>query len=285
MKVKVRVAEYSGYCFGVKRALKITEETIKKYRSRNRKIFTLGSIIHNPGVTRELSKKGLVSVKDIDEIGKKGIFIIRSHGMFPNLINEIKAKKDVEVIDTTCPIVKKAQARARLLSKNGYFVVIIGNKNHPEVLGIKGYVLNEKFVVIEDEEDVEKLPFKKKIGVVVQTTQTKEKLHIINDRLLERTRELFINNTICDTTEKMQNSTAGMSKDVDIMLIVGGKNSANTKHLVEISRRFNSSTHHIENFKEIRADWFMHKSTAGISGGASTPVKDIKDVKKAIEQL
>ncbi len=283
--MEVKIAEYSGYCFGVKRALKLTEETIKKYSANSGKIFTLGSIIHNPGVTKELSKKGLVSVKDMDEICSKGIFIIRSHGMSPHLINEIRVKKEVEVIDTTCPIVKKAQARARSLSKNGYFVAIIGNKNHPEVLGIKGYVLNKNFIVIENKNDADKLSFKKKIGVVVQTTQTKEKLHIIIDKLLEKTRDLFINNTICDTTEKMQDSTARMSKDVDIMIVVGGKNSANTKHLMEISKSINSSTYHIENFKDIKPEWFKGKNKAGISGGASTPVKDIINVKKAIEQL
>jgi len=283
--MEVKIAEYSGYCFGVKRALKLTEETINKYSGSGRKIFSLGSIIHNPGVSRELSKKGLVSVKDIDEIKNKSIFIIRSHGMSPYLIDKIKKKNGVEVVDTTCPIVKKAHSRARSLSKNGYFVVIIGNKNHPEVLGIKGYVLNEDYIVIEDEKDVDKLPFKKKIGVVVQTTQTKEKLHVIIDRLLEKTRELFINNTICDTTEKMQDSTARMSRYVDIMIVVGGKNSANTKHLVEISEGLNGSTYHIESYKEIKPEWFKGKSKAGISGGASTPVKDIIDVKKAIEQL
>ncbi len=283
--MEIKIAEYSGYCFGVKRALKLTEETIKKHHGKNKKIFTLGSLINNPGVTEELLKKGLISAKDIEEMDNDGIFIIRSHGMSPHLINEIREKKEVEIIDATCPFVKKAQARAESLAKAGYFVVIIGNKNHPEVQGIKGYILNKNYMVIENEKDLEKLIDKKKIGVVVQTTQTKEKLSLITNKLLEKTKELIIYNTICDTTRKRQASTAKLAENVDIMIIVGGKNSANTRHLMEISERINNSAYHIESYWEIKPEWFRDKKRVGISGGASTPVKDIIDVKETIEKL
>lgn len=283
--MKIIIAKYSGYCFGVKRALKLTGEVIKNNKDRKKKIFTFGSIINNPGVTRELSEKGLVSVKSVDEIEKNSIFIIRSHGMSPNVINEITKKKEPEIIDATCPFVKKAQAKAEALSRKGYFVVIIGNKNHPEVMGIKGYVPEKNYMVIEDENDTGIIPENKKIGVVVQTTQTKEKLLLITTRLLEKTRELYICNTICDTTWKRQDYAKKLAGMTDIMIIVGGKNSANTKHLSEISKTINDSTYHIESFKEIEARWFKGKKITGISGGASTPVKDIIDVKKAIEKL
>src|SRR3972149_1569431 len=167
--MEIKTAKYSGYCFGVKRALKITEEILKKNPvNKKTKVFTLGSIIHNSGVSDELEKKGLISVQELKKIESGSIFIIRSHGMSPNLIKEIK-DKNIKIIDATCPFVKKAQARAGELSKNGYYVIIIGNKKHPEVMGIKDYILNENYAVIEDETDVAKLPDRKKIGVVVQT--------------------------------------------------------------------------------------------------------------------
>jgi len=283
--MEIKIAEYSGYCFGVKKALKLTEETIKKYSSDNRKIFTLGSIINNPGVTKKLAKKGIITVEKAEEIEKNSIFIIRSHGMPPDLVNKIRELKEVEIIDATCPFVKKTQTSANKLAKKGCFVVIIGNKNHPEVLGIKGYVPDKRYMVVEDEKDIENLAYKKKIGVVIQTTQTKEKVSLIVNKLLEKTRELIIYNTICDTTRKRQDSTKKLANNVDVMIIVGGRNSANTTHLAEISRKINSSTYHIESYREIRSEWFKNKRRVGISGGASTPVKDIMKVKETIEKL
>ena len=283
--MEVKTAKYSGYCFGVKRALKITEEILKKNQGKKKtKVLTLGSIIHNSGVTDELAKKGLISVKELEEIEPGSIFIIRSHGMSPNLIKEIK-ERNIKIIDATCPFVKKAQASTENLSKNGYFVIIIGNKKHPEVMGIKDYVLNKNYAVIEDETDVVELPDRKKIGVVVQTTQTIERLSLISGKLLKKTKELLVYNTICNTTIKRQNSTEKLAKNVDVMIIVGGKNSANTRNLTAISREFNKKTYHIESYKEIKPEWFKNAKKVGISGGASTPVEDIIDVKKTIEKL
>jgi len=282
--MKVKTTRYSGYCFGVKRALKILDGILKENKNKKTKVFTLGSIIHNSGVTNELKKKGLISVKELKEIEPGSIFIIRSHGMSPKLINEIK-KKGIEIVDVTCPFVKKAQARAETLSRDGYFVVIIGNKKHPEVIGIKEHILNENYLVIESKKDAEKLVGKKKIGVVFQTTQTLEKLRLITDKLLEKTKELVVYNTICNTTKKMQDLAKELAKDVDMMIVVGGKNSANTRHLTEISNKFNSSTYHIENSKEIKPQWFKNVKLVGIIGGASTPMEDIMNVKKAVEKL
>jgi len=283
--MEIIISRYSGYCFGVKRALKLTHNVLDNSTNKNKKIFSFGSIINNPGVTEKLSKKGLVQIKDIDEIEDNSIFIVRSHGMSPDLINKIRVEKKSEIIDATCPFVKKAQARAEFLSENGYFVIVIGNKNHPEVLGIKGYIAGNNYMVVENEKDVDKIPDNKKIGVVVQTTQTREKLLLITGRLLEKTREILIYNTICDTTWRRQDSTKKLAADADVMIIVGGKDSANTVHLKEISKEINNSTYHIESFKELRPEWFKNKKRAGISGGASTPMEDIIEVKRTIEKI
>lgn len=284
MHMDIKTAKYSGYCFGVKRALKLAEEILKKNQCKKTKIFTLGPIIHNSGVTNKLAKKGLISVENLEKITPGSIFIIRSHGMSQVLVNEIK-KKNIKIIDATCPFVKKAQARAEDLGKNGYFVVIVGNRNHPEVMGIKDHVLSKNYAVIKNEADAEKISGKKKIGVVVQTTQTIEKLCLITSKLLEKAKELVVFNTICNTTKKRQNSTKKLANSVDIMIVVGGKKSANTTHLVEISKKCGAVTYHIENYKEIKPQWFNNVKKVGISGGASTPVEDIIDIKEAIEKL
>ncbi len=280
--MKVIKAKNSGYCFGVKRALNITEKILKE--NKNVKIFTLGSIIHNSGVANEMARKGLISVKDLNEVEPDSIFIIRSHGMPPGLIKELKVK-NVSIVDTTCPFVKKAQHKARDLGKKKYFVVIIGNKNHPEVIGIKDHVIKGNYTVLENEADAENFAKKEKIGVVVQTTQTIEKLKFITDKLLGKTSELLIFNTICSTTKKRQSSIRKLSKNVDVMIVVGGKNSANTAHLKEISEESNTVTYHIESYREIKPDWFKKAEKIGIFGGASTPEKDITDVIKTIEKL
>src|SRR4030065_980596 len=283
--MEIKIAKNSGYCFGVKRALKITEQIHKENKDNKKiKVFTLGSIIHNSGVSDELAKKGLIPVDDFKKIEPGSIFIIRSHGMSPKLIKEIK-EKDVKIIDTTCPFVKKAQARAGELSSNGYFVIIIGNKTHPEVMGIKDYILNENYMVIENKADIERLPGKDKIGIVVQTTQILDRLIQISGKSLKKTKELIIYNTICDTTRNRQNFTGEMAKEADVMVIVGGKNSANTRNLTSISKKINKKNYHIESYREIRPEWFKKVKKVGISGGASTPAEDIIDVKKAIERL
>jgi len=283
--MEIKTAKYSGYCFGVKRALKITEQILKENKVNKKiKVFTLGSIIHNSGVSHSLAERGLISVQNLKKIEPGSIFIIRSHGMSPNLIKEIK-EKNIKIIDTTCPFVKKAQARAAELGSNGYFVIIIGNKKHPEVMGIRDYILKGNYTVIENKAEAERLPEKEKIGIVVQTTQILDRLIMISGKSLKRTKELIVYNTICDTTRNRQNSTEELAKKVDVMIIVGGKNSANTRNLTSISKKINKKTYHIESNREIKPEWFKKVNKVGISGGASTPVEDILDVKKAIEKL
>lgn len=282
--MKIELLKYSGYCFGVKRALKLTEEALAKHHSNGKKVFTLGSIIHNPGVEKELLKQGLISIDDIGDMEDGSVFIIRSHGMSPILINVLK-ERNIDIIDTTCPFVKKAQSKAGELEEMGFFVAVIGNKKHPEVCGIREQVSCDKVAVIENEKDLVLLNKKEKIGVVIQTTQTIGQLKRLTDKLLDISKEVYIVNTICDTTKNRQNSVRSLSKRTDLMLIVGGKNSANTTHLADISRENNPRTYHIESNADIEPVWMKDAKIIGICGGASTPEKDILEIKKKIEDI
>ena len=282
--MEVEIAQYSGYCFGVKRALKIVEKTLEENSGSGKNIYTLGSVIHNPGVMKELTNMGLISVNNPENIKQGSILIIRSHGMSPRVLNGL-LQKNIEIIDATCPFVKKAQAKVKKLESQGYFVLVIGNRDHPEVIGIKEQLDDSNVKVIENSIEASDLDYKKKIGVVIQTTQTADRVKSITSVLIDKCKELLICNTICDTTKNRQESTKILSKKVDVMVIAGGKNSANTTHLADISLSENKSTYHIESSNEIDPEWFRDSDKIGISGGASTPEKDIIDIKKVIESI
>lgn len=282
--MEIEVAKNSGYCFGVKRALDLAESTIKKYRNKNVRIYTLGEIIHNKGVVKELEKSGIKAVKDENEIEEGSVFIVRSHGMSPEILKRIKLR-GVRVVDATCPYVKKAQSKAKMLAKRGYNIVIIGNNKHPEVLGVKAQIESKNVTVIENQKELSKLKTYAKIGVLIQTTQTMENVKEIISGLLEKGKEILIENTICNTTEKRQNTVKELAKKVDVMLIIGGKNSANTTHLAELAGKYNINTYQIESYREIKKELFRQKMKIGISSGASTPQKDIKNVRNYLESL
>ncbi|MES0341733.1 MAG: 4-hydroxy-3-methylbut-2-enyl diphosphate reductase, partial [Candidatus Humimicrobiaceae bacterium] len=202
----------------------------------------------------------------------------------PRVLNDL-LQKNIEIIDATCPFVKKAQAKVKKLESQGYFVLVIGNRDHPEVIGIKEQLDDSNVKVIENSIEASDLDYKKKIGVVIQTTQTADRVKSITSVLIDKCKELLICNTICDTTKNRQESTKILSKKVDVMVIAGGKNSANTTHLADISLGENKSTYHIESSNEIDPEWFRDSDKIGISGGASTPEKDIIDIKKVIESI
>ncbi len=282
MNLEIEIAKNSGYCFGVKRALDIAENTLNKYKNKNIKIYCLGQIIHNKGVVEELSGKGIKFVDKEEEIEPGNIIIVRTHGMPPDVINRLKSR-NIKIIDATCPFVKNAHAKARTLNKRGYFLIIIGNKKHPEVIGIKNHIKDSQYLVVENLNDLDSIGKKEKIGVVVQTTQIVEKVQVIVSKLIKTGKEILIENTICNTTGNRQDAAKDLAQKVDIMLIVGGKNSANTTHLAQISKKINKNTYHIENYKELKVEWIKDIKKVGISGGASTPKQDILEVKKFIE--
>lgn len=279
-RLEVSVAKQVGYCYGVERALDLA---FKAARSYPKPIFTLGPIIHNPQVVESLREQGICAALSLEEIGR-GTVIIRSHGVDPKVISKARKKK-LEVLDATCPFVKKAQQMAASLAKEGYYVVIVGERNHPEVLSILAHV-GERALVAEKVEDLLSLTRGvRKIGVVVQTTQSVERLEEIVSQLLRRGTELKVYNTICHATTRRQREAEALTKKVDVMLVVGGKNSANTTRLAQICRETGTPTYHIETASEIDPNWFKNKPVVGVTTGASTAQWILKEVTDSLKKM
>ncbi len=276
--MKIEVANQSGFCFGVKRAIKIVEDSLKKERD----VYCLGPIIHNPQVVKNLMSRGLKIVKDISII-KEGALVIAAHGLEPKLVQKA-VEKGLRIIDATCPLVKKAQKYAGQLKKDKYHIIIIGDKNHAETKGIVGFSgTNFQIVGNKSEIDIKKLQNNKKIGIVSQTTQGIWNLREIATAALPYSDELRIYNTICETTLKKQTATRQLAKRSDIMIVIGGYNSANTKRLVEVSKETGVETYHIETSQDINLAWLKDKEKIGISAGASTSPESINEVVNMIE--
>jgi len=276
--MKVFVVKKAGFCFGVKRAIKIAFDVARK---KNEKVYTWGPLIHNPQVVEDLKKKGVYVVEDLRKI-KKGTLIIRSHGIHPKILERIKRKK-IEVVDATCPFVKKAQNKAKLLSDQGYPMVVVGEADHPEVQGIIGYA-NDCALVINPNQINEDLPKFKRLGVVAQTTLNIEAFRQVIGKLVEKVGELKVFNTICHATAQIQKATLELAEKVDLMIVVGGHNSANTTRLAKLCKRIGTPTHHIETARELRRGWFKDKTRVGVTAGTSTPDWLIQEVVKGIEK-
>jgi len=270
---KIVLARNAGFCYGVKRAMAIAEETAKK--NSDKPVYTFGPLIHNPQAVSYLESISIHSINNLDN-AKIGKLIIRSHGLPPHIVTEA-IKKGFEIVDATCPFVRKAQDLAKTLLKNGYNVAVIGEAEHPEVIGIVGHT-NGKAVIIEDEYDIKKLKGKRKIGIVTQTTQSIEYFQYLVMKILNIGKEIKIYNTICGATQKRQKATLELANKADMMVIIGGKNSANTTHLAQLARKTGKPTYHIEKVGEIKNEWFRHKNIVGISAGASTPGYVIKEI-------
>ncbi len=274
--MNITIAENAGFCYGVMRAIKMADDAMK----HRKKIYSLGPIIHNPQVVEEYEKKGLKVLESLDDVDAP--ILIRSHGVPPETYDKIE-KKGIDFIDATCPFVKEAQDYAKELYLKNYTVVIFGDKNHPEVKAHLGYADYEA-VVINSVEEAKKI-ISEKIGVISQTTQSVERFAAVVAELSKNAKELKVYNTICDATEKRQKSAMQLAKKSDLMIVIGGRNSANTRKLYEICRQFCSNVYHIETEEEIEAKWFDNIRNVGITAGASTPSYMIDRVYKYIESI
>ena len=276
---EIKLAKYAGFCYGVKRAV----ETAKKLKAENsdKNVFVLGELIHNTHVIHELEKLGIKTLTEIPEKGD-GICVIRSHGESPDVIEKIN-KAGFTPVDLTCPDVKKVQQKAIELAKEGYFVVIVGKEEHPEVIAIKAnaQMFSSNVVVAASCEQLEnykdKIKSHRKVGVVVQTTQRLATLNAIVEYLTSISKELHIANTICASTAMRQSEAKELAQDSDLVIVVGSKKSANTTHLAEILKDI-TQTIHIENDEELDEykNLIEKSKKISITAGASTP-QDIID--------
>jgi len=276
--MKIILAKRAGFCFGVKRATQMAFEAA----AMDKKTYTLGPIIHSPQVVQKLEELGVKVLKSLESMDS-GTIIIRSHGVAAGETDEA-VQKQLEIVDATCPFVKKAQEHVKSLSESGYGVVVVGDADHPEVQGIVSYGGDKVFVVGSGEE-VRKLPKMQKIGVVAQTTQSFENLKNVVSECLQRGGEIRVFNTICDATAVRQEEAKELACQVDCMLVVGGFNSANTRRLAEVCAEIQPRTHHIETAAEIDSAWFAGVERVGVTAGASTPKWIIDEVVARIEEL
>jgi 4-hydroxy-3-methylbut-2-enyl diphosphate reductase len=278
--VEIVVARYAGYCYGVERALRITEEALEGAEGP---VASLGPIIHNPSVVGQLEERGVRVVDDAREAAA-GTLIVRTHGVPPEVIEGARARH-LNLVDATCPFVAVAQRKAASLREAGYAVVILGERDHPEVAGLEGFA-GEGAVVVEDAAGLPLAQLRgKRVGVVVQTTQTRANLASVAAALAPVARELLVFNTICDATEKRQSAACELAAEVDVVVVVGGRNSANTARLAQLCRAMESRTHHIESAAELEPAWFAGARRIGVTAGASTPDEEIEATVAALQAL
>jgi 4-hydroxy-3-methylbut-2-enyl diphosphate reductase len=278
--VEVIVADNAGFCFGVKRAIKMANDAIE---SAEAPVKALGPLIHNPQVVGSFQRRGLQVVADLDEVEPASTVIIRSHGVGP-AVKDSAVRLGLKVVDTTCPFVTKAQQYARRLLDEGCKIVMIGDHRHPEVIGVVAHAGNQ-VIVINSVEEAEKLKFIPRMGVIFQTTHSIQHVQEIVGALLRRGKEVRVFNTLCGATTSMQKTAVELAPEVEAMVIVGGRQSANTAQLAEVCRRVNAHVHQVESAEEIREDWFRGMRRIGVSAGASTPDDVIAEVVERLTQI
>lgn len=270
-------AKHAGVCYGVERALDMAHASMLD----DEETYTLGPLIHNPKVVEELAEHGVRVAKNPEDV-QEGIVIIRSHGVEPDVLDSLR-ERGLTVIDATCPHVAKAQRSAAALRDMGGTVVVVGRADHPEVRGLCGHAGSKAVVVA----GVEELPkrLESPVGVVVQTTESAEKLESVVRGIRERGIDPVVKNTICFATRQRQESAAQLADKVDAIVIVGGKNSSNTTHLFEICRDHCARAHFVESADELDASWFEGCETVGVTAGASTPADQIQEVVECLEAM
>ncbi|GAA7197319.1 4-hydroxy-3-methylbut-2-enyl diphosphate reductase [Helicobacter pylori] len=274
--MEIKMAKDYGFCFGVKRAIQIAE------KNQNSLIF--GSLIHNAKEINRLEKNFNVKIEeDPKKIPKNKSVIIRTHGI-PKQDLEYLKNKGVKITDATCPYVIKPQQIVESMSKEGYQIVLFGDINHPEVKGVISYATNQA-LVINSLEELQEKKLQRKVALVSQTTKQTPELLQIASYLVERCTEVRIFNTICNATSYNQKAALDLSKEVDIMIVVGGKTSSNTKQLLSIAKQHCKDSYLVEDENELELAWFKGKKLCGITAGASTPDWIIENVKQKISTI
>ena len=280
--MEVRIADNAGFCFGVKRAMKIAWDELENKSENN--IYSLGPLIHNKQAVDRYKEKGLVEMDNLESIPSESKLIIRSHGVAEKVYTESKAK-NMEIVDTTCPFVKKIHDIVKDFSDRGYKIIIVGNANHPEIIGINGWCNNEA-IVINKLEEIDDITFDPTqiYCVVSQTTANLESFDKIVQKLKTKINNLTVKNTICFATKERQISAIDLAREVDCMVVIGGKHSSNTQKLVNICKDL-VPTFSVETKEELEKEKFAGFKVAGVTAGASTPDWIIEEVINYLKEI
>ncbi|MEO2065858.1 MAG: 4-hydroxy-3-methylbut-2-enyl diphosphate reductase [Desulfurobacteriaceae bacterium] len=276
--MEIKVAKSAGFCWGVKRAVNMAIDTLRKGKNT----YCLGELIHNRREIERLKRLGMKFIDNMENLKRGDTVIIRSHGVSPRIIKELK-EKGTSIVDATCPFVKDVHEKAMKLEKEGYPVLILGNPNHPEVIGIAGHLKSP--LIASTLEEVEAIPKMAKLGVVCQTTLNLNFFREAISTLASKVKELKVYNTICSATSIRQKEARNLASKVDVMLIIGGKNSSNTTKLYQISKSVNPRSYHIESKEDIKEEWFREAKSIGITAGASTPKWVIDEIVNYLSTL
>ena len=270
---EILIARHAGACYGVERALRMVERCLDEGHACVR---TLGPLIHNPGVVARLAARGATAVAGLNEVPAGATVVIRSHGVVPQVVADAHAR-GLDVVDATCPHVKKAHDGAARLAAEGFQVVVVGEAGHPEVEGILARA-GEGALVVGSAEEARRARLGKRVGVVVQTTQSQDLLAAVVAEIVVRVRELSVVNTVCAATVQRQGAARTLAGQVDAMVVVGGKNSGNTRRLAQVCEAGCARVHHVEEPGELEAAWFAGCVRIGVTAGASTPADQIDAV-------
>ena len=245
--MEVLLARENGFCFGVKKAVELTEAAAES----GKPVFNLGQVVHNPKISERLQARGVKVIKSVTD-AKEGVIVIRAHGVPPETRAQIEAQ-GLECIDATCSLVLRAQRFTKQLADEGYTVIILGTVEHPEVIGLRGFAPNA--TVVETKDEWEKLPRMKRAGVVSQSTQPPWAFKELVAHVSEIAQETKVFNTVCPVTVKRQHAASELAEQVNTIIVVGGKNSANTRELVNLARMQGRNAYHIESAEELRPEW------------------------------
>ena len=272
------LARENGFCFGVKKAVELTEAAAET----GKPVHNLGQVVHNPNISQRLAARGVKVIKDPAD-AESGIVVIRAHGVPPEVRAKIE-ERGLECIDATCSLVLRAQRFTKQLADEGYTVVLLGTADHPEVIGLKAFA-GDNYRIVETEDEWKKLPKMKRAGVVSQSTQPPWAFTALVAHVATIAQEMKVYNTVCPVTVKRQHAATELAQQVRTIVVVGGKNSANTRELVNLARMQGREAYHIEGAGEVQPAWLRGQDRVGLIGGCSTPMDTLLEVKERIEAL
>lgn len=275
----ILLAEHAGFCFGVRRALEMAEEATRQHE----RVYALGPLIHNRQVVERLGAQGLVVCEQPETLAPGSVAMIRAHGAGPKMY-DLARERGITLLDATCPFVARVHQKAAQYVRDGYQVLVLGDPNHPEAQGIVAHT-GDQAQIVQSPDDLAALRLQRQVAVVCQTTQTLESLQRLVEALLPRVQELVVANTICDATARRQETSLALARQVDLMIVIGGYHSANTRRLAEICAATGTPTHHLEEAEELQKEWLVGVRKVGVTAGASTPAEAIEAVLTRLREM